>query len=338
MRKLIKQNIVVYYINLIINMIKYITSILSSKNANSQIYRWLVGIALIYATVAISNKSNANFIKNEGFHQTKPYVYKKDDDIYDEFYAHIYDELTNTSVRSEWELVQMVRLTSPDTNHSVFLDIGSGTGYTVNELTKTGYKAYGVDKSPKMIEYAEKKYPNIQFVTANVEDSMTFERASFTHILCTKMTIYQFKDKHLFFSNCFRWMIPNGYLILHLVDRNYFNIIKPNANRDIKFVPLILDEPDRCTKVLSHYDDFKYKACYSFPENLEEMNVVSLTETFVDKETNYVRNQEHTMYMEDMKEIIKIAKQVGFIFHAKVDMENVINDENQYLYVLERPQ
>ena len=318
-------------------MINYLTSILSSRNSNSQTYRWLVGIALIYATVAISNKSDAKFIKNEGFHQTKPYVYKKDDDIYDEFYADIYDELMNTSARSEWELVQMIRITSPDTNNSVFLDIGSGTGYTVNELTQNGYRAYGVDNSQKMIEYAEQKYPNIQLVNANVKNSMAFERASFTHILCTKMTIYQIKDKHSFFSNCFQWMIPNGYLILHLVDRKYFNIIKPNANRDVKFVPLIPNKPERCTKVVSHYDDFKYKACYSFPENLEEMNVVSFTETFTDKETNYVRNQEHTMYMEDMKEIINIAKQVGFIFHAKVDMEHVIGDENQYLYILERP-
>lgn len=318
-------------------MINYLTSILSSRNSNNQTYRWLVGIALIYATVAISNKSDAKFIKNEGFHQTKPYVYKKDDDIYDEFYADIYDELMNTSARSEWELVQIIRITSPDTNNSVFLDIGSGTGYTVNELTQNGYRAYGVDNSQKMIEYAEQKYPNIQLVNANVKNSMAFERASFTHILCTKMTIYQIKDKHSFFSNCFQWMIPNGYLILHLVDRKYFNIIKPNANRDVKFVPLIPNKPERCTKVVSHYDDFKYKACYSFPENLEEMNVVSFTETFTDKETNYVRNQEHTMYMEDMKEIINIAKQVGFIFHAKVDMEHVIGDENQYLYILERP-
>ena len=31
-----------------------------------------------------------------------------------------------------------------------------------------------------------------------------------------------------------------------------------------------------------------------------------------------------------------MAKQVGFIFHAKVDMEP-LGDDNQYLYILERP-
>jgi len=153
MRKLIKQNIVVYYINLIINMIKYITSILSSKNANSQTYRWLVGIALIYATVAISNKSNAKFIKNEGFHQTKPYVYKKDDDIYDEFYADIYDELMNTSARSEWELVQMIRITSPDTNNSVFLDIGSGIGEVTDVFREEGWLSHAVEMNSVAIDW-----------------------------------------------------------------------------------------------------------------------------------------------------------------------------------------
>ena len=42
------------------------------------------------------------------------------------------------------------------------------------------------------------------------------------------------------------------------------------------------------------------------------------------------------LYMEDIRTILNIAKQVGFIFHAKVDMED-IGDDNQYLYILERP-
>ena len=152
-------------------MINYLTSILSSRNSNSQTYRWLVCIALIYATVAISNKSNAKFIKNEGFHQTKPYVYKKDDDIYDEFYADIYDELMNTSARSEWELVQMIRITSPDTNNSVFLDIGSGTGLLLFLLQDViGIdKSYGFDINEKSIKIAKlvNPYKHIKFNNSN---------------------------------------------------------------------------------------------------------------------------------------------------------------------------
>ena len=38
-----------------------------------------------------------------------------------------------------------------------------------------------------------------------------------------------------------------------------------------------------------------------------------------------------------METICECAKQCGFIFHAKTDMKQMNNDENQYLYYFERP-
>lgn len=317
-------------------MMNYINSILTSNNANNTTYKWLVSIAFIYAGVKLVNSVKTPFTIAEGFNQSKPYVYKKDENLYDDFMAEIFDELYETKSRTDWELAQIIRLTSPDTNNSVFLDIGSGTGHCVNILKNNGYNAYGVDKSPDMIKYAENKYPTIDIINANVDDSMTFERASFTHILCTKMTIYQFKNKKLFFNNCYRWMIPNGYLILHLVDRKRFNLIKPKHADELKWTPLVPPKKKRCTSIVSEYEDFKYKANYTFPVNLEETNIVRFNESFTDKVTNYVRDNEQTLFMENITDIINMAKQVGFIFHAKVDMGD-IGDDNQYLYILERP-
>lgn len=317
-------------------MMNYINSILTSNNANNSTYKWLVSIAIIYAGVKLANNIKSPFTTAEGFNQSKPYVYKKDEDLYDDFMAEIFDELYDTKENTDWELAQVVRLTSPDTNHSVFLDIGSGTGQCVNMLKNSGYTAYGVDKSNSMIDFAEKKFQNIDLIKADVNDSMAFERASFTHILCTKMTIYQFKDKKKFFGNCYSWMIPNGYLILHLVDRKRFNIVKPRNDNELKWTPLIPPKKKRCTKIVSEYQDFKYKANYSFPINLEETNVITFTETFTDKVTNNIRDQEQTLFIENITDIINMAKQVGFIFHAKVDMGD-IGDDNQYLYILERP-
>lgn len=317
-------------------MLKYINSILTSNNSNNMVYKWLVSIALIYTAVKLLNNTNIPYEAVEGFNQSKPYVYKRNEDVYDDFIAEIYDVLHNTIEHTDWELAQIVRITSPDTNNSVFLDIGSGTGCTVNLLHKAGYKAYGVDKSNDMIEYAEKKYPDSDFIKADVDDPLSFERASFTHILCTKTTIYQFKDKRNFFSNCYHWMIPNSYLVVHLVDRKRFSIFEPKDTTKIEWQSLIPKKPNRRIGVTSEYEDFKYKAYYSFPVNLEETNIISLTESFTDKVTNYVRHNEETLYMEDIRDILNMAKQVGFIFHAKVDMEP-LGDDNQYLYILERP-
>ena len=317
-------------------MMNYINSILTSSNANNTTYKWLVSIAFIYAGVKLVNNVKTPFTIAEGFNQSKPYVYKKDENVYDDFMSEIYDELYETNSRTDWELAQIIRLTSPDTNNSVFLDLGSGTGQCVNMLKNNGYRVYGVDKSQNMVKYAENKYPNIDIISANINDSMTFERSSFTHILCTKMTIYQFKNKKLFFNNCYRWMIPNGYLILHLVDRKRFNLIKPKHVDELKWTPLVQPKKKRCTSIVSEYEDFKYKANYTFPVNLEETNIVCFNESFTDKVTNHVRDNEQTLFMENITDIINMAKQVGFIFHAKVDMGD-IGDDNQYLYILERP-
>lgn len=317
-------------------MIKYINSILTSNNTNEATYKWLLSIAIIYAGVKLVNNVKTPFTVAEGFTQSKPYVYKKNEDIYDDFTAEIYDTLNDTHKNTNWELAQMVRITSPDTNNSVFLDIGSGTGNTVNLLQKSGYKAYGVDNSQSMIDHCEKMYPKVDVLKGDVRDSMVFDRASFTHILCTKMTIYQFNDKKQFLSNCFHWLMPNGYLFLHLVDRKRFNIVNPVKNDEIKWTPLVPEKKKRITNITSEYDDFTYKAYYSFPVNLEETNTIYYTETFTDKVSKNIRHNEMKLYMEDIRTILDIAKQVGFIFHAKVDMED-IGDDNQYLYILERP-
>jgi len=317
-------------------MIKYINSILTSTNSNNMTYKWLVSIALVYASVKLIRNTKTPYEAVEGFNQTKPYVYKRNEDIYDGFIADIYDILHDTEKQTDWELAQIIRLTSPDVNNSVFLDIGSGTGRSVDMLHRSGYKAYGVDKSSDMIEYAESKYPNNDFIHANIEDPLAFDRASFTHILCTKTTIYQFKNKKKFFENCYHWMIPNSYLIIHLVDRKRFSMFEPKDTFKIEWPSLVPGKNKRRTRVVSEYEDFKYKANYTFPVNLEETNIVGFTETFTDKLTSHVRHNEETLYMEDIRDILDMANQTGFIFHAKADMET-LGDDNQYLYILERP-
>ena len=192
--------------------------------------------------------------------------------------------------------------------------------------------------APKVMEFEHNGmlYRDVDFINADVNDPLSFDRASFTHILCTKTTLYQFKNKKKFFSNCYHWMIPNSYLIIHLVDRKRFSMFESKDPTKIEWQPLIPNKPKRRTNVTSEYEDFKYKAHYSFPVNLEETNIVSFTESFTDKVTNHVRHNEETLYMEDIRDILNMAKEVGFIFHAKVDMES-LGDDNQYLYVLERP-
>ena len=72
------------------------------------------------------------------------------ENIYDNEYTDMYDNLHDVKKRCSNELVQITKITQPN-NNSVILDVGSGTGYKVNELNEAGYKTYGIETSDSMI-------------------------------------------------------------------------------------------------------------------------------------------------------------------------------------------
>lgn len=270
----------------------------------------------------------------EGFNQERGFVLKREQEIYDDLYVDMYDNLKDTKHRSETELIQILKMTEPSTKHSNFLDIGSGTGYIVNQLNSAGFRAYGLDKSKSMIKYCELKYPNIEIKEGDVFDPMNFERSTFTHILCTNFTIYEFKDKLSFFRNCKAWLMPHGYLILHLVKPDKFNITNPNREPDSS-IKNKFREQKRNLETTATFDDYSYKAYYDNSNPI----AMTFTETFIDKKTKHIRQNEQTLYMDTIENIEKLALSAGFIFHGKVNMKKCANgDENQYLYILERSQ
>ena len=57
-------------------------------------------------------------------------------------------------------------------------------------------------------------------------------------------------------------------------------------------------------------------------------------EKFQDKATKHIRQNEQTLQMETIEDILKMAN--GFTFKAKIDMKNCIDDENQFIYILEK--
>tara|TARA_B100000927_G_scaffold286380_1_gene277785 strand:- start:40 stop:984 length:945 start_codon:yes stop_codon:yes gene_type:complete len=267
----------------------------------------------------------------ESFSQKEPFELKRNNDIYDESFIEMYDTLHQVEKRCSNELYQIIKITQPSSKSNI-LDIGSGTGYSVNELNDAGYKAYGLELSNKMIEYSNLLYPNIHIEKGDVTDSMLFDKSSFTHIMCTYFTIYNIQDKEKFFRNCYFWLQPNGYLILHLVDRKHMTQLIPHeTHNDLKTT--------YSQKIIENntvFNDFKYKGTIKIPTN-EDNNKVELTETFTDNETENIRQNETTLYMEPIDTILEYASSNGFIFHAKINMQNMNNDSNQYLYFFERP-
>ena len=269
----------------------------------------------------------------EGFTQESPYLFKNGKNVFDDFYAQIYNRLMYPDNRCEKQIEKIIEMTNPSIEQSSFLDIASGTGEISKKLSNRGYRVYAIDESKDMTNYVEKTCPNVNVKCGNVREPIQYEKGSFTHAICNGLGIYLFQDKDEFFKNCFFWIKSGGYLILHLVNPEKFDTIIPGGN------PKLLTNPQqysksRITSTGIDFGDFKYKGSYNFKKN----NEVIFRESFTDDLTKNVREQETVYYMEPIDTLIKLASYNGFIVKGQVNFKEICGDEFQYYIILERTQ
>jgi|GEM_PF-1959352 len=74
-------------------------------------------------------------------------------------------------------------------NNKLLIDIGTGTGWLLNELEKLGVKGVGIEPSHNNLQIASKLYPQIKIVETTLEDFSTVDKydivtavLSFPHI------------------------------------------------------------------------------------------------------------------------------------------------------------
>ena len=267
----------------------------------------------------------------EGFEQNDKFLFKSGPDIFDDFYVEIYDYLVFNNLKDDYEIGEILNKTSPSSQSKV-LDIGSGTGHHVADLSSRGVDVIGIDNSEAMVKQAKKNYPDYKFEIGDVTLSDQFASQTFTHILCMYFTIYYIQDKQVFFQNCYNWLMPGGYLVVHLVDRVNFDPILPPGN------PLLLVSPQkyadkRITSTQIKFTDFAYNANFELDE---QNNIAKFVEKFKNDNDGKVRKQEHIMYMPDLNEIIDEAQGAGFIIQGKIDLIHC-QYEYQYLYIFTKP-
>ena len=269
----------------------------------------------------------------EGFiDEGKKFITHSGMDIYDDYYANIYDQLVLSEYKNTYEISEIINITEPNTRSKI-LDIGSGTGHHVGELSKKNISVIGIDNSESMINASKENYPDCDFKKLDALSSMIFSANSFTHVLCLYFTIYYFKDKKVLFENSFNWLMPGGHLVVHLVDREKFDPILPAAN-NLHIVNPQDHAKERITNSTVIFDNFKYKANFNYQPS---KNISTFLETFQNNDGGKIRQNEHTLYMPTQKEILAIAKSVGFILSSKIDLA-VTQYEHQYLYVLQKPE
>ena len=312
------------------NMQKMVKSLGSAYNKSSLWCKLLILMSLLLLIMLVFKGFKQNkFV--EGFEQQDKFLIKTGPNIYDDFYSDIYDYLVFNNLKDDYEVGFIINSASPS-SQSKILDIGCGTGHHVASLGSKGLDVIGIDISESMINKAKENFPDYKFKVGDALDGSTFNPSSFTHILCMYFTIYYFKDKTQFFNNCFKWLMPGGYLIVHLVDRHNFDPILPPGN------PLLYVSPqryakERITSTKVKFTDFSYSADFKLDDKNDKALFV---EKFKNDSDGKVRKNEHTLYMPDLQQIVDEAQACGFIVEAKADLLQC-QYEYQYLYVFVKP-
>jgi len=299
-------------------------------------------LVLLLITVLLTNYWG---IRKEGFNsvynqqKVKEFRTKRHQDVYDDFYASVYDELLFSKVKNDYEIGQIIKETYPS-SESRILDIGSGLGHHVSSLSVHGFKnVQGLDLSPSMVHEAERLYPSLKFSVGDAMNTMTFPGNSFTHITCLYFTLYYLQDKPKFFENCYHWLMPGGFLAVHLVEPDKFDPIMPAGD------PFNLISPqnyvkERITTTIVKFDRFDYKSNFELKDAKDSDGISSpnaiLNETFKEYDSGNVRKNEHELYMPAEQIILNFAKQVGFIVQAQIDLLNC-QYAFQHIYILQKP-
>jgi SAM-dependent methyltransferase len=291
-------------------------------------------VLIILIIIFLFYKSFFIIREPEGFQQQEKYKVQYNQHIYqDPFYVEKYDEINQSKKRLRIEVLTIVETTDADEENSMFLDIGSGTGYAVKELNDLGFQAVGVDQSQAMVSYSEKQYPAAEYQCGNVLETMLFEKDAFTHVLCLYYTIYQFPDKAVFFRNCYHWLQPGGYLIVHLVDPDHFDMAVPSSKHILFGSPKIVGD-ERNKDSIVDFTNYQYKS--SWKKNRSKQQEFVRTETFRNNSNHHILENEQTLTMEKIPDILSSAVHSGFTVKSVVNLKSSMLDEKQYLYFFER--
>lgn len=260
-------------------------------------------------------------------------------ELYDDFYASVYDQLTHGYLRNQSEaaliLHEWTKRGDPLRNFHI-LDVGCGTGISVCAFAKMGVaRSVGLDLSKPMLNWAKtKNLPattltdqqrgSIEWREGDVMNSSVFSGGEFDHITILYFTVYYLTDKETAFRNLFFWTKPGGRLVIQAVNKHKFDPMLESAAPWVGF-SLQKYADERLTRSEVNFNKFKYTGDFELHDPEAEFRE---SFHFVDKT---VRRQRHTLLMEDMSNIIGMAKLAGWEYLGNTDLTPI---SFQYSYHL----
>jgi ubiquinone/menaquinone biosynthesis C-methylase UbiE len=249
-------------------------------------------------------------------------------ELYDDFYASVYDKLSHGYIRNQAEAALIVHewtKRGEPANTFNLLDVGCGTGISVCAFAKAGIaRTVGLDTSKSMLEWGKNKNltastltedqkATIEWREGDVMNSSVCSGGEFDHVTMLYFTVYYLADKESAFRNIFFWTKPGGRFVLQVVNKHKFDPLLESASPWVGF-SLQKYSDKRLTRSEVNFNKFKYVGDFDLQDPEAEFRE---TFHFTDKT---VRRQRHSLKMEDMSNIIGMAKLAGWEYLGFTDL------------------
>jgi SAM-dependent methyltransferase len=291
-----------------------------------------IGALILLALYLLSTMHSLNLEMFENPEDGAPTETREDfPEIYDEFYAGIYDKLFTTPelVSFQKASIREYGLANWAKGDIKLLDACCGTSPLAEWLCKEDVDFVGMDQSEAMLKVARKKCKSARFYKGDITRAETFTPKSFSHCLMLYFSIYQFQNPKMVLDNIYSWLKPSGVLVLHLVDPNKFDPILAAASPFPAF-SLQKYSTERVIDSDLFFDSFKYRSRFVKDPHDDEARFEEVFE--FQKPHKYLENN-HVLNMPSVDAMLDIVRSSGFTRQEMVDM-TPIGYEYQYLIYL----
>ena len=184
-------------------------------------------------------------------------------DNYDKVYIRLYNVVVNEPAVYRNDIIRIKDNTKLDGNSRV-LEAGCGLGRhleIIKEIAK-GVVIEGVDKSQNMINQCRIRNPDAELLCTSLTVPEIYKKESLTHILALHDTLYHNTPKEIsnILNNFHKWLIPNGYLVVHIIDHFKLDPAPRSYSQLFK-------APDDTRHSLTYFEGFTHEAWWEKHKN-----------------------------------------------------------------------
>ncbi len=142
-------------------------------------------------------------------------------DNFDKVYTRLFELVTNEPAIYRHDIIKIKETTKLDDKSRV-LEAGCGLGRHMEILRELypNISIEGIDRSKSMINKAMIRNPGAELLCTSLTIPEIYKAETLTHVLCLHETINHNTPKEIsnILNNFHKWLIPNGYLVIHIFD------------------------------------------------------------------------------------------------------------------------